>query len=413
MTARVTLAVLGGGSPWTPSLLFELGRLRQASRLVVRLFGPSPEHLTAVSEFASETLGAGPKVVPAPSLETAVEGAGIVLDQARIGGWDGRLADETLPVRFGCLGDESLGIGGLRAALRARTFVEHAAPVLADRAPGAWVLALANPSDLRARLWREHGGRRVLALCEQSLVIAETLALASGCPCAAARFGFTGTNHVGWLVPPPELPLDVLFSARPDLARWYQTWGAFPTPARAGLGTPTVDRDRPLTPRAEVLRRLSARMMDAIRRHDRERYEVLLAERRPVWYARLVVPVVASLAGLGGGRAVVGCPAGGRFETLHPDVFVEGWAGVGDAGIRPEPLPDLRGCRDDVEGYGQSRDLAFRTVMSPGDVNATQWLRADPFACPAGDRDRVLTWLRSSWTGAEAETADRCGEDPS
>jgi 6-phospho-beta-glucosidase len=51
-------------------------------------------------------------------LDRTVEGADYVLVQIRVGGQEARLADETIPLACGCVGQETTGAGGLAKALR-------------------------------------------------------------------------------------------------------------------------------------------------------------------------------------------------------------------------------------------------------------------------------------------------------
>ena len=51
-------------------------------------------------------------------LDRAVEEADYVLVQIRVGGQQARLADETMPLACGCIGQETTGAGGLAKALR-------------------------------------------------------------------------------------------------------------------------------------------------------------------------------------------------------------------------------------------------------------------------------------------------------
>ena len=53
-------------------------------------------------------------------VDAAVDGASFVLIQLRIGGQAARLLDESVPVRFGTIGQETTGAGGLSGRNRGR-----------------------------------------------------------------------------------------------------------------------------------------------------------------------------------------------------------------------------------------------------------------------------------------------------
>ena len=76
----------------------------------------------------------------------ALEGADFVVVQLRIGGQAARHVDETLPVGYGCLGQETTGAGGLAKALRTVPVVLELAEEMAARSNrGAWLVDFTNP----------------------------------------------------------------------------------------------------------------------------------------------------------------------------------------------------------------------------------------------------------------------------
>src|SRR5262249_53161276 len=132
----------------------------------IRIQGPTESHLHEVAAFTRALVGDRLDLKATVDLKEAISGAAIILNQARIGGWPARLTDEVLPVRFGAIGDESLGIGGLRAAMRTWPFVVQVSSMILKYAPNAWLLNLTNPSDLVSRAWRQAGCHQVLSLCD-------------------------------------------------------------------------------------------------------------------------------------------------------------------------------------------------------------------------------------------------------
>ena len=80
----------------------------------------------------------------------ALEGADFVVVQLRIGGQAARHVDETLPVGYGCLGQETTGAGGLAKALRTVPIVLELAEEMAARS---------NPRRVAGRLHQSGGDR--------------------------------------------------------------------------------------------------------------------------------------------------------------------------------------------------------------------------------------------------------------
>src|SRR5262249_33607282 len=259
-------------------------------------------------------------------LKEAISGAAIILNQARIGGWPARLTDEVLPVRFGAIGDESLGIGGLRAAMRTWPFVVQVSSMILKYAPNAWLLNLTNPSDLVSRAWRQAGCHQVLSLCDHPQTLLREIAMLAEIPEIAFRFGFLGMTHVGWFMPPPDAQLNRLLRKSPHLASWLQKWNALPTHWRIHLSDPDdlyLHQRRNMGHRARALKELAERLRELIRKQDVEQYQAFLLTRFPVWYSEIVVPAIESLLGGKPARLIVGLPNNGRLPEMNPNVQVE------------------------------------------------------------------------------------------
>src|SRR5438876_3608578 len=116
------LAVIGGGSTYTPELVAGLARERE--RIDLRelvLHDIDAERREIVGGLAQRMLGAAGydgKLEVTGELDRALDGAAFVLVQLRVGGQAARLNDETVPLACGCIGQETTGAGGLGKALR-------------------------------------------------------------------------------------------------------------------------------------------------------------------------------------------------------------------------------------------------------------------------------------------------------
>jgi 6-phospho-beta-glucosidase len=378
--------------------------MQQPEGLEVRLQGPREEHLREVALFANDDVRGTLRVTWTPVLEDAVDGASIVLNQARIGGWRARQQDEDVAVTLGGVGDESLGLGGLRAVMRTLPFIERAASVLRRLAPAAWLLNLTNPSDLVARVWRGAGVRNVMSVCEQPILLAQEMARLAGDAEASTRFGFAGMSHVGWLFPPPDLNLNGLLAARPDLIPWVREWGAIPSPWRMIVeDAPGLARRQRRAPsrRAQQLASLARRLRSAIRRQAAAQYWDLLEQRPPRWYRSVVSPAILALLGGEPARLIVGLPHGDQLPGLDPEVVIETWTQVDAVGARPETLDGKARCRADVLSFGASRDLACAAIHCPEPLTLAQYASSDPFAPPPGAWHEWLRGLEPRSRGPE------------
>jgi hypothetical protein len=132
------IAVVGGGSTYTPELVSGLSRERDRIDVTeLALHDIDAERRDVVGEMAARMLekqGFGGKLVVTSDLDLALDGADFVLVQIRVGGQTARLSDETIPLACGCIGQETTGAGGLAKALRTVPVVLEIADRVRERA---------------------------------------------------------------------------------------------------------------------------------------------------------------------------------------------------------------------------------------------------------------------------------------
>ena len=118
----IKIAVIGGGSTYTPELIegFHTRRDRlPVDELVLQDI--DDERLEVVGGLARRILEKHEwpgRLVITKDRDRALDGASFVIVQLRVGGQAARLVDETLPLEFGCIGQETTGPGGFAKALR-------------------------------------------------------------------------------------------------------------------------------------------------------------------------------------------------------------------------------------------------------------------------------------------------------
>ena len=110
------ITVVGGGSTYTPELVE--GLVNRADRLPVDelvLLDTDPDRLEVVGGLAQRMLDRldwTGRLGLTGDRDAALDGADFVLFQLRVGGQAARLIDETLPLQFGVIGQETTGAGG-------------------------------------------------------------------------------------------------------------------------------------------------------------------------------------------------------------------------------------------------------------------------------------------------------------
>jgi 6-phospho-beta-glucosidase len=195
-----TLTILGGGSAYTPGLLQAL--IAHAAELplkTVRLYDTDASHLAIVARLTgamAQHAGAF-KVEVADTLESAIQGADLVLNSTRPGGLAARRIDETLPLEFDIPGQETVGPGGFFFALRSVPQALRVAATMQALAPQAMLLNYTNPSNIVTQALVDHGVVNVIGLCDQSDEDLQAICHALG---RQSRYAFrcNGLNHATW-----------------------------------------------------------------------------------------------------------------------------------------------------------------------------------------------------------------------
>ncbi|KMZ13619.1 6-phospho-beta-glucosidase [Candidatus Burkholderia humilis] len=194
-----TLAIVGGRSPFTIELFHQLAltELREQP-YELRLHGRNLDALELVRYFAAATLPAW-RILATSDLDGALDDADIAVHQAGYGGLEGRLQDERLAASLNTLVDETLGPGGLQAALRIAEGVLAFSSTALRRCPDAWILNLVNPLGISTSLIAGTGLKFCLGLCELPIVTHRLIADLLGVTVPELVWDYVGLNHRGFL----------------------------------------------------------------------------------------------------------------------------------------------------------------------------------------------------------------------
>src|SRR5439155_493955 len=197
------LAVIGGGSTYTPELVAGLARERE--RLDLRelvLHDIDPERREVVGGLAGRMLDAAGydgRLSVTDDLERALDGASFVLVQLRVGGQAARLTDETIPLACGCIGQETTGAGGLGKALRTVPVVlEIAERVRELAADDAWIVDFTNPVGIVVRGLLD-AGHRAVGLCNVAIGLQRYVARMLDVEPERVLVDQVGLNHLTWV----------------------------------------------------------------------------------------------------------------------------------------------------------------------------------------------------------------------
>ncbi|MFF4249420.1 6-phospho-beta-glucosidase [Streptomyces sp. NPDC001822] len=391
------LAVVGGGSTYTPELIDGFARLRDTLPIEeLVLVDPAADRLELVGGLARRIFakqGHPGRITTTADLDAGVEGADAVLLQLRVGGQAARNQDETWPLECGCVGQETTGAGGLAKALRTVPVVLDIAERVRRTNPDAWIIDFTNPVGIVTRALLQ-AGHKAVGLCNVAIGFQRKFARLLDVAPREVHLDHVGLNHLSWELgvrlggPDGEDVLPKLLAEHGDTIagdlrmprQLVDRLGVVPSYyLRYFYAHDEVVRELGTKPsRAAEVAAMEKELLAMYGDPALDEKPELLAKRGGAYYSEAAVDLAASLLG-GGGSAVqvVNTRNDGTLPFLPDDAVIEVQARVDGAGAVPLAVPAL--------------DPLYAGLV--GSVTAYEDLALD--AALRGGRDRVFKALLS------------------
>ena len=390
------LAVVGGGSTYTPELVDGLARLSgdiKVTELV--LVDPDEGRLSVVGPFAARIMaryGHPAQVTWTTDLDAAVDGASAVLLQLRVGGQATRHRDETWPLEYDCVGQETTGAGGFAKALRTVPVVlDVAERVRAKALPDAWIIDFTNPVGIVTRALLD-AGHRAIGLCNVAIGYQRTFASLLGVEPERVALDHVGLNHLTWeraamvdggdrlpellaahgeqIALHTGLPLTVTRDAGGVPSYYLRYYWAHDSVVAEERGAPT---------RAAAVADIERQLLGMYADPALDTKPELLTHRGGAYYSEAAVALLASLVTDTRDRQVVNLRNHGTLPFLADEAVIEVPAVIGSEGATPVPVapvsPLLAGLIAHVSAY---EELAVDAALRGGRDRVASALLAHP-----------------------------------
>jgi len=305
----VRIVIIGGSSFSTPNLITFLdSKKAPGTALEVVLASRSREKLEAVTR-AARYLVRGDLEIRAEPIGTdcwpqILGDADTVIIQIRVGGFEGRLFDETFPHKYGLCGDESLGPSGLSVGWRTWPVLAPILEAIATFCPRAFVILLTSPLSPLVRASLAYADLNLVGICELPWTTLQALGNSVGLQSSEVQADYLGVNHLGWFFNIRSRSRDLLddlageVSSFPD-RQFLRTHHCLPTRyLRLHYEPDTVLAEQTSqTPRAELLRNIQKRSYQAYTTEGTSEIAVVVEARATPWYTHAVGPLLLAMCG--------------------------------------------------------------------------------------------------------------------
>ena len=399
------LTIIGGGSFFTPLLLKGLKKYADEFEIdTVALLDIDEHGVNTIANYCENLfreLDLYPiKLTACTDHQSAIEGSDFIIFTIRVGGLKARAHDEKIPLKYGIVGDETIGPGGFSNSLRTIPVMVAYAKEIERWAPDAWVIPFTNPEGILTEAISRHSRVRVIGLCTAPYGLVDGIAKHLGVKRSDIRVDFIGLTHIGWVsgiylnernilpeiiqkaydmgLSSASYPIELLRYLKAVPAHWFFSLIRRDYPHWFYHHDKIVKRQK----RARMTRaeKLMAMQKDLTSRDFQSIPIAELEERRG--HRVLDDPIFSLVSAIHNNKNqvhIVDIPCGGCVAGFSPEMVLEMPARVGSQGANPIPIPEIspevRGLMQLLKAYEQ---LTIEAAVTGSYEAALQALIAHP-----------------------------------
>ena len=201
---KFSIVIAGGGSTYTPEIiLMLLDNLNRLPLRSIKLYDNDEErqnHVAKACEILIKEKDPTIEYVATTDPEVAYTDVDFVLAHIRVGKLEMRSLDEKIPLKYGVVGQETCGPGGMAYGLRSIPGVLENIEYMEKYSPNAWMLNYSNPASIVAEACRRFKpNSRVINICDMPIGMEHTIARILGFKNRKEMcIRYYGLNHFGW-----------------------------------------------------------------------------------------------------------------------------------------------------------------------------------------------------------------------
>ena len=201
---KFSIVIAGGGSTYTPEIiLMLLDNLDRLPLRSIKLYDNDEErqnHVAKACKILIKEKDPTIEYVATTDPKVAYTDVDFVLAHIRVGKLEMRSLDEKIPLKYGVVGQETCGPGGMAYGLRSIPGVLENIEYMEKYSPNAWMLNYSNPASIVAEACRRFKpNSRVINICDMPIGMEHTIARILGFKNRKEMcIRYYGLNHFGW-----------------------------------------------------------------------------------------------------------------------------------------------------------------------------------------------------------------------
>ncbi len=198
----IKIAVIGGGSSYTPELIH--GIIQRIEEFPVREIAlvdveKGQWKLDIISKLSLRMLNKHnikTKITSTLNRKEAIKDADFVVTQFRVGGLEARLKDENIPLKYNLIGQETTGVGGFIKALRTIPVILDICKDISELAPGAFLINFTNPAGIITETVLSYTKVKAIGVCNVPITMRNNIGKLLDVEGNRIRIDFVGLNHM-------------------------------------------------------------------------------------------------------------------------------------------------------------------------------------------------------------------------
>lgn len=358
---EITVAVIGSGSTYCPELVDGFLKAQDTLKLKKISFMDIDERKRNIVGNLCirmlEKAGVDCEVVITDDVDTALQGADFVVTQIRVGKLPARHLDESIPKKYGLIGQETTGIGGMFKALRTIPVIKHICERIEAICPDAWLINFTNPSGIITEFVLNHTNVKNIGLCNVPIDMLDDVKEITG---EDVDIEYVGLNHLSWITSVKKngeelLPGLIESGFSPKVMANIKDDGFDLECLKAVQGLPSsylqyyYCREAKLEhqrtddkTRAEVCMEIEEQLLEMYNDEELCIKPALLDKRGGHKYSLAAVSLINSLANDVNDIQVVNVKNNGTLDFLDNDAIIEAPSVIGADGAKPVKVENFK-----------------------------------------------------------------------